>query len=84
MFSRMNIVAGTRKALVIPKSAVVSCGSNNVVYLKRPDGRYEERTVETGLTCHENVEVLTGLLPGDAVVSKGAFTLRACSLSNTE
>lgn len=84
MFSRMDIVAGTKNALVIPKSAVLNCGSNNVVYVRKADGGYEERPVETGLSCQNNIEILKGLSLGETVVSRGAFTLRACSLSNTE
>lgn len=84
MFARMDIVAGTKNVLTVPRSAVVNCGSNNVAYVQNKSGMYEERPIKVGIQSGNLVEVVSGLSAGENVVIKGGFTLRACSLARTE
>ena len=64
---------------VIPRSAVQTVGSQSLVYLAvdQAGGRFEERAVVLGGQEHNRVAVLSGLAPGDRVVTDGSFALRA-------
>jgi cobalt-zinc-cadmium efflux system membrane fusion protein len=83
MFARLTINTGRQGALAIPADAVQELGSRKVVYVPRPDGTFEERTVEVGEPSGDMVEVLSGLKPGEKLVSGGSFMLRAVSLKQS-
>jgi membrane fusion protein, heavy metal efflux system len=65
-----------REGVFVPKSAIQLAGSDSVVYLA--DGeRFIERKVAIGGESDGQVLVLSGLRPGDEVVTEGVFFLRA-------
>jgi RND family efflux transporter MFP subunit len=80
MYAEMQVgnsrVIGTP---VIPRSAVQTVGDRTVVYLAAPQkrGHFVEREVRLGETTGEQVQVVRGVQPGDVVVAKGSFSLRA-------
>ncbi|MFZ5445202.1 MAG: efflux RND transporter periplasmic adaptor subunit [Myxococcota bacterium] len=59
----------------VPDAAVVTAGSRNYVFVQRAPGRLEKLAVTTGRRREGQIEVLTGLRPGDAYVSRGALLL---------
>ena len=63
----------------VPRSAVQNVGDRTVVYLANPKepGKFIEREVRLGQTSGEQVEVVSGILPGDVVVTAGSFFVRA-------
>jgi len=66
-------------AAVIPRSAIQNVGDRQVVYVvnaKEP-GRFVEREVRLATAAGDEVEVLSGVRPGDVVVAEGSFFLRA-------
>ena len=58
-------------ALLVPETAVQRSGDDAYVYLLSRDQIVHVRTVKTGSSDQGNIEILSGLLPGDVVVSKG-------------
>jgi Cu(I)/Ag(I) efflux system membrane fusion protein len=48
-----------------------------LVFLKRPDGRFEPREVTLGAGDDERYQVLAGLTAADTVVASGTFLLDA-------
>jgi len=66
-------------AIVIPRSAVQTIGDRHVVYLVNPKeaGRFTERAVRLGPMSGEQVQILSGVQPGDSVVTEGSFFVRA-------
>jgi hypothetical protein len=80
MFVEVTIDGIRRRAgAVIPRSAVQTVGSRPVVYLviDQAAGRFEEHPVTLGDEQQDRVAVLSGLVPGDRVVTEGSFALRA-------
>jgi hypothetical protein len=71
--------AGAGDGVMIPRAAVQMVGDRTVVYLANPatPGRYVERVVKLGDASGDLVHVISGLVAGDAVVSKGSFSIRA-------
>jgi RND family efflux transporter MFP subunit len=80
MFADVTIeIEGGGRAVLIPHSAVQHVGDRTVVYVADPtqDGRFTEREVRVGDRSGHNVVVLSGLQPGENVVSDGSFAVRA-------
>ena len=68
MFGRLLIPAGERQRVCMPRAAVDSVGQLDFVNVLR-DGRIERRLVKLGAHSEGgNVEVLSGVSPGDVVV----------------
>jgi cobalt-zinc-cadmium efflux system membrane fusion protein len=67
------------QAVMIPRSAVQSVGDRQVVYVANPSerGKFAEREVRLGSSSSDRVEALSGVKPGDQLVSKGSFFIRA-------
>ena len=63
----------------VPRNAVQNVSDRTVVYLANPKepGKFVEREVRLGQTSGEQVEVVSGVQPGDAVVTAGSFFVRA-------
>jgi len=60
---------GERKALAIPRSAIVDRGQLEGVYVVRSNGLAEYRLVKTGRTLDDHVEILSGLSDGDEIAT---------------
>jgi membrane fusion protein, heavy metal efflux system len=75
------VVAGASGAsgASVPPTAVQNVGDRTVVYLANPKetGKFIEREVRLGQTSGEQVEVVSGVQPGDVVVTEGSFFVRA-------
>jgi RND family efflux transporter MFP subunit len=80
MFVTMSIETGTtERRTVVPRAAVQTIGDRSVVYVpaEGEEGKFVERAVKLGTPAGEFVPVLSGLKPGDKVVTDGSFYLRA-------
>jgi cobalt-zinc-cadmium efflux system membrane fusion protein len=80
MFVTMSIETGTTEQItVVPRAAVQTIGDRSVVYVpaEGEEGKFVERAVKLGTPAGEFVPVLSGLKPGDKVVTDGSFYLRA-------
>ena len=75
------VVTEARGALTlrVPRRAVQNVGERTVVYLANPKepGKFIERELRLGSTSGDQVEVASGLQPGDVVVTEGSFFVRA-------
>lgn len=65
------------QVLAIPESAVVDTGTRTVVWLERMPDLFESVEVQLGPRCGDIYPVVSGLEPGQAVVTVGAFLLDA-------
>jgi RND family efflux transporter MFP subunit len=76
--------AGDRLVLV-PKAAVQALGDRQVVFVAAKDeaGKFIQRTVRLGASVGKSYAVISGLRPGDTVVTEGSFLLRAESARNS-
>ena len=75
MFARVTLdLASQREAVLIPREALVYRGQQAGVYVMQ-DKRPVFRTIETGLTRGDDVEVLANLQAGATIVTRGATML---------
>jgi RND family efflux transporter MFP subunit len=65
-----------QNAVVIPQSAVLLSGERDLVFVDLGGGRFEPREIQLGVRGQgDNVQVLHGVAPGEAVVTQAQFML---------
>jgi HlyD family secretion protein len=76
MYARVSLRVGEKaNALTVPRNAVVSRGTDQVVYVI--DGTaVRQRKVELGIQAADRVEVTAGLREGERIVTTGAAALQ--------
>jgi len=63
-------------AIVVPTEAVLHSGTREIVFVSVGEGRFEAREITTGLVGdRRKTQVLTGLEPGEQVVTSGQFLI---------
>ncbi len=72
MFGRVSFKAGTRKAILVPASAIITKGQLTGVYIAGADGVISYRLIKTGREYPEGTEAVSGINPGDRVIVEGA------------
>lgn len=72
-------VPANSQAVMVPRSAVQNVSDRQVVYVASPTepGTFIEREVHLGDASGEQINVVSGVQPGDQVVSTGSFFVRA-------
>lgn len=75
MYATVRLSSPTRSALTVPRSAVLQTGERAVVFVDQGRGVLRPMDVVTGRTAGEYVEVLSGLAPGQRVVTSAQFLL---------
>ena len=73
MFGEVVLEGKPRSALRIPTDAVIRSGSKDVVFLALGAGRFAPREVHLGSRDGDFVEVVTGLVEGQEVVTRANF-----------
>ncbi|MEN0068374.1 MAG: efflux RND transporter periplasmic adaptor subunit [Myxococcota bacterium] len=81
MLATVHVQARQRQDVItVPNSAVLHDDRRTFVFVAHSGGRFEPRTVRTGLQGDDRrIEVLTGLEEGEEVVVSGQFLLDADS-----
>jgi hypothetical protein len=63
--------------LHVPRSAVLSTGRRDLVFVQRADGMLEPRDIVRGIATDDRVEVKSGLRMGETVVASATFLVDA-------
>ena len=78
MRAEFSIITSQREGVMtIPRSALQGDATNRFVFVKDyalPDA-FVKTPIATGASNDQSIEVLSGLLPGDEVVTKGGYSL---------
>ena len=69
--------------LVVPRSAVTEVANKTVVFVAHGKTEFELHEVTLGKEAPGKVEVLAGLREGEAVVTRGVFTLKSVVLKGS-
>jgi len=76
MFAEVTIYASQQlSALVIPSEAVIRSGVRDKVLVVRSPGKFEPRSITTGLAADGKITVLKGLEEGDEIVTSSQFLI---------
>lgn len=85
MFAKINILNDeATPSLLVPKEAVIRVEQSNRVVLALGDGRFKSINVEIGRTDNETIEILSGLVSGDEVVTSALFLLDSESSKSSD
>lgn len=80
--ARLGIRVGTpAPAIAVPLAAVVGEPGREAVFVESEPGKFERRTVALGHREGGWVEVIRGVLPGEAVATRGAYQLQFAGAS---
>jgi Cu(I)/Ag(I) efflux system membrane fusion protein len=72
---RFDVGQGKGKVVTVPKSAVISSGTRNVVLVQLAEGRFEPHEVSIGIEGENYVEVTKGVGVGETVVTAANFLI---------
>ena len=75
MFANVDFKISHGKRLIIPSTAVLDSGTEQLVFVDQGQGRFEPRTVKVGSRTKETYEILKGVAPGEMVVTRGNFLI---------
>jgi cobalt-zinc-cadmium efflux system membrane fusion protein len=84
MYVTVNFTTPGGSAVAVPRSAVQAIGERQVVFIpaEGEDGKFTQRQVRLGPPIGANYTILSGLKPGETIVTEGRFFLRAEVLRN--
>jgi RND family efflux transporter MFP subunit len=69
LFARVRIPTGQKNILVVPASSIVKKGQLTGLYIVDTKGNISYRLIRAGKLYDQGVEVLSGLTPGERIVS---------------
>ncbi len=77
MYALANIRTQPRQHVILaPRSAIINTGTGELAFVEISRGHFDPVTVKTGLTGqHDMVQVLSGLAPGQKVLTSGQFAI---------
>ena len=77
MYATIRIEGASASALSVPRSAVLSTGERNLVFVRRNDGMLEPRNVTIGESTADRTRILSGVNAGETVVASATFLVDA-------
>lgn len=75
MYAIVTLETPERRALTVPTSAVMNTGARTLVFMDAGNGRLVPTEIVTGETAGPYTEVLSGLAPGQRVVTSAQYLL---------
>lgn len=82
MLARVSMVtAAGEPALAVPRDAVIRQGTRAYVFVRKSDGVFERRAVETGRTDDRYVEIVSGLAKDEPIAVSGTASLQTAFAS---
>src|SRR2546422_1534208 len=76
-YVRVQVVAGSQQALVVPQSAVMQNEGGRFVWIVGAEGKAAQRQIKVGSWVGDDWVVLEGLKAGDTVIVDNLLRLRA-------
>ncbi|MDD5544835.1 MAG: efflux RND transporter periplasmic adaptor subunit [Acidobacteriia bacterium] len=75
MYADVELQISYGRQITIPQEAVLDSGNRQTVFVARGNGYFEPRTVELSSKVGGRVIVLSGLKPGETIVTSGNFLI---------
>lgn len=80
MFATIRVLRSVRSVPVVPQTAILREGTSAYLFVQTSPGHFERRLVTLGRDINPSqVEVTSGLVPGETVLIEGAELLRAAA-----
>lgn len=75
MFVNANVQIPLGASVVIPESSILDTGSRTIVFVAQSEDTFVKRDVVTGQYADGYVQILSGLQPGETVVTAATFLI---------
>lgn len=75
LYGTATIQTSPRRALTVPRDAIVDTGPTQHVFVLQGERRFVPRAVKLGTRFDDRIEVREGLQAGDAIVASGVFLI---------
>ena len=75
-YVKVQVIAGSQQAIVVPQSAVLQNESGRFVWIVGPESKATQRVIRAGSWVGADWVVLDGLKPGDSVIVDNLIRLR--------
>jgi multidrug efflux pump subunit AcrA (membrane-fusion protein) len=75
MYADVELKVDYGTKVLVPAEAVLDSGTRQLVFLARPGGYFEPREIKVGARLEDQYIVLSGLEPGDTIVTSGNFLI---------
>lgn len=75
MFAEVQLKIPYGNQVVVPQEAVLDAGSEQIVFVALENGYFEPRKVRLGPRLEDRIIVLSGLKPGEKIVTSGNFLI---------
>ena len=75
MFANVQLKINYGKQIVVPQEAIMDSGDKQYVFVVHDGGLFEPRIIQMGAKLEGNVVVLSGLNPGETIVTSGNFLI---------
>jgi RND family efflux transporter MFP subunit len=73
MFANVELKINYGTQILVPQEAVMDSGDKQYVFIVHDGAMFEPRTIQMGAKLDGKVVVLSGLKPGDTIVTSGNF-----------
>jgi cobalt-zinc-cadmium efflux system membrane fusion protein len=78
MLARAELQVGAKKAaLLVPQDAVQQVNGQDAIFVRSTPDRFVMRPIQAGDSAQGMVSVLSGIGPGEQVVTKGSFLVKS-------
>lgn len=75
MYANIELKADLGTHIFVPENAVLNAGTQQIVFVARPDGYFEPRKITLGPEADSGYIVLSGLTAGEKIVTSGNFLI---------
>jgi RND family efflux transporter MFP subunit len=75
MYGQIELQSGAGRKLVVPQSAVLNSGERQVVFVDVGHADFDPRPVQIGEQRGDRIEIISGLKPGERIVTSGNFLI---------
>jgi membrane fusion protein, heavy metal efflux system len=76
LFGAIRLLRSSAQGILVPSGAVIREGDSAYIFVSSGNGHYVRRDVKLGRSVDGMLEIVSGLNPGDTIVSEGALLLR--------
>jgi Cu(I)/Ag(I) efflux system membrane fusion protein len=77
MLAYISIAGGGNRSLAVPASAILTNGKGSKVWVRNADGSFSPKMINVGSGNSSYIPVISGLSPGNIVVTNGAYLLNS-------
>lgn len=83
MFATVEIPVGqTSPILAAPSSSIQQIDGKAVVFVRKSEGEFQKREVQTGVEAAGYTEIRSGIKAGEVVASRGSFVVKTAFLKH--